>query len=509
MPLSMEEQAELAELEELEELSNLEAESAKQSQALQAIKGPVQSAARTAGKALNYVDAFTGAPIRAAAGAFADMDPARSPAKAFIEQFGEDPSKAPTGKELAARAGLSTDESLDTTLMLDPFTRKTLKVSPAGLGGAAIETVSDPTTYIGGAAAKQGMKAGITGAKRLAPEVRSYLENIARERAVKASTGESVKAIRKAAKLSGEGGNVAAAQQNLRRAGEILLEGEDPAVRAFSTTSDIGQRAEAKRQQFGKKIGQVGETVDAITPNSISGEQLGLDALEFSDTIPNVGEGAPVRGRVAEEAERLAALGNMSFGDAQRVKGQYPYKPQSPDLLISNRDKSNKFNRIVSDRMDESVDTAAKQATPEQKAVLGEYGPAKERYGVFKNAADAASDQEAKALSRRIVSPSDYATGAATMVADAASGGSMSLIKGMAMGAANKIIRGRGNSTMAAGLNQLAKAAAATPQKLKKYENVLKGSALKGTQSLVATHHLLMNNDEEYRNIIEQTEGEP
>jgi hypothetical protein len=505
----MDEKAELAELEELEELEALEAQQQKTSTALANIKSPVQKAASYLGKGLQAVDSVTGAPVRAAIGAIGDEG---SPMQAFGEQFGADPSKAPSGKDLAARAGLSTEEFFDTRIKLNPFTGKTLKVSPAGVVGGGIEALTDPTTYIGGAVVKQGAKSTITGAKAMAPEVRKYLQNIARERAVKAATGENRAAIKKLAKMSGKGaGDIDKAVENLRRSGEILLEGPDPTVRAFSTSEGIGERAAAKRRESGKRIGKIGETVEELTPNAITGEMIGMDLLEYADTIPSVGKGAKLKDRVIEEAERFGSLSPQTFKEVQDLKGQFPYEPQSPDLLISDKDVSNKIHSAIGRRMDAAVEQAKGVADPEQQALLSQYGAEKERYGVFKNTADAATEQKARTLARRLVEPSTYGTGAATMVADAASGGKLSLIKAMAAGAANKLLLQRGNSTMAVGLNNLAKAAENAPRALKKYEKVLQGAAMRGTQSLVATHHLLMNNDEEYRNIIEQTsmEGEP
>lgn len=110
------------------------------------------------------VDSITGAPTRAAIGAIQDD---KNPVTAFASQFGEDPELAPTGKEIAAKAGLSKEEYIPTPFVgLD---MKNIKVSPAGVAGLGIDVAADPTNVIPTSAlAKFGAKAGITTASEAA-----------------------------------------------------------------------------------------------------------------------------------------------------------------------------------------------------------------------------------------------------------------------------------------------------------------------------------------------------
>ncbi len=108
-----------------------------------------------------FIDRYTGAPARAAIQevkeslerprgllhapgipeAFPPLTKAivRGGAK-FAEQFGEDPAQAPTGKEIAAGMGASTEETID----LPVFG----KVSPAGIAGLGVDVIADPTSII-------------------------------------------------------------------------------------------------------------------------------------------------------------------------------------------------------------------------------------------------------------------------------------------------------------------------------------------------------------------------
>ena len=109
-----------------------------------------------------FIDTYTGAPARAAIQEFKDVltmprglatapgipqgfpqltkAAVRGGAK-FIDQFGEDPALAPTGKQIAADLGASTEETIGL-----PFTDT--KLSPAGVAGFGIDVIADPTNII-------------------------------------------------------------------------------------------------------------------------------------------------------------------------------------------------------------------------------------------------------------------------------------------------------------------------------------------------------------------------
>jgi hypothetical protein len=98
-----------------------------------------------------FIDRFTGAPTRAAIGAaqegrFLDVP------QEFLGQFVEDPSEAPTGKELASRMGFSREESLKLPVVG--------KVSPAGVAGFAADVLFDWSNIIPVAAVGKAIKAG-------------------------------------------------------------------------------------------------------------------------------------------------------------------------------------------------------------------------------------------------------------------------------------------------------------------------------------------------------------
>lgn len=117
-------------------------------------KGALDSAVKVG----QFVDSYTGAPTRAAIGAVQDS---KNPLKAFVDQFGADPTKAPTGKEIMTKAGVSTEETLPLPFVQKSgtglFDRKAgqpfqageaVNVSPAGVSGFALDVAADPTNVL-------------------------------------------------------------------------------------------------------------------------------------------------------------------------------------------------------------------------------------------------------------------------------------------------------------------------------------------------------------------------
>lgn len=142
------------------------------------------------GKISQALDKVTGAPIRA--GVYRAMQ--GKPEEAFgaaIQQFGEDPTKAPSGKDIAYEAGLSKEPYIRTPIIMNPYTGKegTLRVSPAGIAGALGEMALDPTSYIpassvGHAATALGKglsaTAGFAG-RKLAPKIGKLVARVPEE----------------------------------------------------------------------------------------------------------------------------------------------------------------------------------------------------------------------------------------------------------------------------------------------------------------------------------------
>lgn len=125
--------------------------------AIPALQGIGRGAVSAVGSAAQFMDKYGGgASLRAGIGRAMEGKPGEAFSAAY-EQYGQDPTKAPSGKDLAARAGLSTQE-FETPLIMNPFAQDggKLKVSPAGVVGGIGEGLADPLNVLPVGKAAQG-----------------------------------------------------------------------------------------------------------------------------------------------------------------------------------------------------------------------------------------------------------------------------------------------------------------------------------------------------------------
>lgn len=178
------------------------------------------------GQGLNKLDSYTGAPVRSAVSELQNahghmLQAIPKAASAYKKQFGEDNSSAPTGKELAQRAGVS-DKALSDVLpgmysetgeglplkkggFLDP--------TASGTAGMVLNVATDPLTYLPAKKIAEGVKAG---AKKLLPGLAKVGEAAtgvpARETVTYANKLDEVNQMGR-----DYGGDVAAAADNTRK----------------------------------------------------------------------------------------------------------------------------------------------------------------------------------------------------------------------------------------------------------------------------------------------------
>lgn len=517
------------------------------------------------GKVGRAVDSVTGAPVRQAVGALqegAGLGDALSAAKA---QFAEDPSKAPSGKDLASRAGLSTDDSINTGIVLNPWTQDKLHVSPAGLAGAGLEAVTDPTTYIPGRVVAKGVQMGVKGMEHVAPPVARALEHAADWRAFKAASGQNKKAFKTLTK-TGQLDNVGRAMRTADEAGPAV-------VGAFSRAEDVLPRAEAKLKYYKDKIKEVSDAIDTHAPGSIDGQNIAANLEKWgADNLTDAPEDAPLRARLAQDVEFYRGRGKMNFADAQSYKNRYKWDAKDNN---AQQDLKNAMKRAVGGEMNEAATRLGKSLSAENvvgqelkdevraaqakrvnaapdgvddvelgpvidlpgiqsrrvgpsaerfdisgsqqvgmdaekreqlKALLDKYGAYKKGYGVNKTAADVSRERVLSNQSNRFASPSDYGTGLMTAAATAMAGGGPSLVSlmtGAAAAGANKVARTRGSAMASKAAASAAAVIDAAPEKFAKWLPVLQQGAKRGGEGFAITHHLLMNNDPEYKALVE------
>lgn len=545
------------------------------------------------GKAATTVDQYVGGPIRGMIGESLDMPVKRGKPSAASYFFpalaaGETYPEPPSGKDISARLGMSEEDSISLPLISDPFTREPVRVSPAGVAGGFVEAVTDPTAYFGMGMiddAGRGIQKGLK-------ETGRSVKNFARERAVKAATGESKANIKKIAKVEGQTPrDVSRAMQNIYKTGDILLEpdpnfGGKPAIGWLSNAEKIGENAAERRNFYGKEIGRVGEVVDRLNPGGVTRERVASEVDKYGRGIPRLGTGDATRNRVFEEGKKIRQhdpRGQMqaeddlpqyplTFKEAQDMKGAYKYKPQSPDMIESNQDATNRIKRIIGKEMDRAV-TGAQTADPRKRVLsqvggeldslkseiadaykagvpanasqemhdatrqwnrfadqydrmlddgppilspadaetLGQYPAFKQRYGAYSDAADAGANQAINTLSRRMVSPSSNFLGAQVGqgVANVTNDLRQGGLWGAGAGFVNQQLLERGSALAARSANAISKRILQGGALFEKWRPILTKAAQGGYGAVLTTHHQLMNNDPQYRKLMLDMDQQP
>ena len=429
----------------------------------------------------------------------------------YVDEYKRNPSL----KDIYGQAGMSTDETISTPIVQNPFDPKDryVKMSPAGIAGGITGAAIDPTTYMGMGVAKTGAKLGFEVAEGLAKPamkavtdpVAGYLKKVAAERAVKAATGQNVGALRNIAKITAKNpGDLARAEANIGRAGRDML--DEGVLGYFDTPETLAPKLSAKRKEYGQKIGEIGAEIDQAVPGAVDFQKVAQRWTAYADSLPDTPKGKALKERIYERAAEMELAGKQSFAHAQFEKGQYKFNPTEADTLVSNQDISNKLRSGISDEMTDTASALAKDAPdPRVKELLESYGAIKGKYGSFKSTSDAATARAVSNLSNRFVSPSDHGMGMATGVASAVTTGGLdvpSLVKGAVAAGANKQARTRGSAFAARSLDKVAKTLEQAPEALGKFRRALEVAAQSGAGSLSVTHHLLLENDPEYRTLM-------
>lgn len=244
------------------------------------------------------VDRFTGAPTRAGLGeaALAEdgiLGKAQAFGAGFIEQFGEDPGKAPTGEEVSAALGIPEIP------LTGPLARPTMLglresripegvMTLRGAVGGAIDVAADPLNII------PGLSAASKGAKLL-------------------KLGRTAEILETATKLPGSA---------LGRLEALPSTALKTAVQATT-----GKPAEAL-EQFGLGLGKGAKRLREAKP-----DEIGVELLRSIDNIDEVIDEAGV---VKKTLEQMPNINTKVIADAIR-KGKKKLTFDDPDFLINDR----------------------------------------------------------------------------------------------------------------------------------------------------------------------------
>ena len=463
-------------------------------QAADAIRSGVNSVAQGIGSASKFVDDYTMAPVRSMVGNYMDGSN-KEDMKLSNPEY--DPNTAPSYKDLYQKAGMSGEATINSPIYLNPFEPKENKLSPAGIAGGLTGAVLDPLNAVpGGGLGKIGKIAGSTASRSS-----KLLRTLAEKRAAKAALGNKVANFRKVAGVTSKGiPDIERGRAKIQEFGRTLLDNKD--IPLFGTTESIGENTAKSYRRVADDFGQVGKAVDDAVPDgAVNSKRIGDRILNYASEIPETEGGKALQEYLLKEAENLGKKNRLKFSDAQKFKGQFQFNPQSSDAFISNKDAVNRVNRIISDEMDIAAKAVSEGNYGEGiKQTTGQYPKLEKEYGTYKNAAESAQSEDLYNLSKRAASPTDYLSGAGGAGLGAMAGGTEgAMIGAFLAGAANNQVRRRGSSFVARTADTMQKVMSKSPAKFGKWYKKLGIAGAAPYSTIVINHHLLMNNDPEYR----------
>lgn len=279
------------------------------------------SALETLGEVGQFIDTYTGAPTRAAVRA---AQKGENPLPAFGSQFGEDPSLAPTGKEIAQAAGvpdtslsqvapgLFTDDEKEAEKLFKFKRGGAADITASGAAGLGLDIAADPATFLTGAGiAKTATRGGkiAKGAKAAASQAGQ----------VGAKVG--AKAVQKGgAALTGVPEEVVRTYMNkTKKINKIIGEtGGDITVAADDFRQGLQDALRQTKSKYNKALGNA---IDKAPANSFSSSKPIEDAiLKVRKTLDPALEADSIK-EVDELIDMIKTKGGkVNAKDANKIK---------------------------------------------------------------------------------------------------------------------------------------------------------------------------------------------
>lgn len=258
------------------------------------------------GKAAEFVDKYTGAPVRASIYA---AQGGENPISAYGKQFGEDSTKAPSGKDIVMRAGIK-DEMPKQGLQpkfVEEEERRSLGPAydkykanqangptPADVLGVGMDVAADPTLLM-------------TGAGKIVPEAAKALAPIG-----EGAKGLAQKGIAEISHFT-SGTPAGAAERIMQRPSQVFAAGKEGAA------LDIGEKARNEFKGAAKAEGaKIGEAKKGFMEN------FGDKSVDTTPAIENLNENLSKKGLLDGEEGALSKGEIGSLEKLQNTRLQSP-----------------------------------------------------------------------------------------------------------------------------------------------------------------------------------------
>lgn len=295
-----------------------------------------------------FIDRYSGAPARAAIGAAQDGE---NPLSAAARQFGADPELAPTGQELARRAGVP-DTSLSDVIPSrftdsDVEAKEWLKfkrggaadVSASGAAGLGIDIAADPTNLIPGVAiskgtelAGQGLRAAGRAASKVSAPTLKQAGDVAK--AVTVHAGSTLTGLPKK--------NIAKYIERTPEVEKIIAKHGGDMTLAADELRDNLQKA------IQTKIASLNDDVKKAIANAPAGSSASNEAIINSLEVSKRGVNAKLYpGTVAEIDDLIAKIKSLSTAE---VDSMLPANARAELLKKVGPETANEAKRFLQDQ---------------------------------------------------------------------------------------------------------------------------------------------------------------
>ena len=203
-----------------------------------------------------------------------------------------------------------------------------------------------------------------------------------------------------------------------------------------------------------------GITDNVLMPLASSTNKRTADAARrMMAEVEQVSTGLAGQVTYADLRAQQAALKEVVYPKSVPGQGLPAAPPEHADALL-------RSERLLESTMEDHVEKTLARVAPEQ---AGQYREVRRKAESMIKADTLGQKVVKQNLGNRVASPSDYGTAMAVMAGDLASGGVLSLAKGLAVGVAHNQIRTRGNSFLVALANRQATADLALGNAVRKF----------------------------------------
>lgn len=325
------------------------------------------------------IDRFTGAPVRAAIGEMQEGRFGAAPGK-YLSQFGAAPELAPTGKELAIKAGLGNKTELSSVLpsLYSDTGKEWLKLkrhglldpTAAGAAGLGIDIAADPTNFIPvGAAAKDAGAVANASLKGGAVVGEGLLKGGAKVADVLSGTSHATSTIEKGAELAKKAKEAISHLTTPTRAnnfGKLVETAKSIGVapEELSAAVEFGKNSVPSRLERTIAEGPVGQKLlenHGNVANKIA-ESVDSHVQDLAGGMPikdPVGAGESVKNAFAQAEKDVLDNSHLTYKSAAQL---------SPDLRLTPEAYS-KLDTSIQSLKDRAADYMSKGATKEQVAM--------------------------------------------------------------------------------------------------------------------------------------------